>query len=218
MKKILVCLFGVFCSINVMAQSGDGDDLDIRAAINAYIAMRDAVAANDSVAIKQSIEYLKSVGTTDFSTLVCEDDAEVSLNGHFVFDEAFADSIAEGKDVYHKSEEMYRSAVQRGQTADGSILTKTGIVKAAGSVRYSFASKGHQELAVVAESGGLLTMKIHVTNSAGYDRRFDDTKKVKKGMPYRKVSFELPIDKRNIVELDVVNCGKKDCSFVIISN
>ena len=70
MKKILVCLFGVFCSINVMAQSGDGDDLDIQAAINAYIAMRDAVAANDSVAIKQSIEYLKSVGTTDFSTPV----------------------------------------------------------------------------------------------------------------------------------------------------
>ena len=218
MKKILVYFLGVFCAINVMAQNRGGDELDIQAAVDAYIAMRDAVAANDCVAIKRSVEELKSVGTSDFSTLVCEDDAGGSLNGHFVFDEVFADSIAEGKDVYHKADEMYRSAVQRGQTADGSILTKTGVVKAGGSVRYSFASKGHQELAVVAESGGLLTMKIHVTNSAGYDKRFDDTKKVKRGMPHRKASFELPTDKRNIVELEVVNCGKRDCSFVIISN
>jgi hypothetical protein len=61
-------------------------------------------------------------------------------------------------------------------------------------------------------------MKVHVTNSAGLDKRYDDTKAVKKGMSQRKTSFELPTDRRNIVELEIVNCGKKDCSFVVISN
>jgi hypothetical protein len=61
-------------------------------------------------------------------------------------------------------------------------------------------------------------MKIHVTNSAGLDRRFDDTTNVKKGMPQRKTSFELPVDRRNTVELEIINRGKKDCSFVVISN
>ena len=132
--------------------------------------------------------------------------------------EAFADSIAEGKDVYGKADDMNRSTAHRGQTSDGSILTKTCFVKAGKSTKYSFASKGHQELAVVAEAGGLVTMKIHVTNNAGLDKRFDDTKNVKKGMPQRKTSFELPTDRRNTVELEIINCGKKDCSFVVISN
>jgi hypothetical protein len=180
--------------------------------------MRDAVANNDSAAIKQSANDLKAAGTTNFSSLRCKDDSIASLNGHLVFDEAFADSIAEGKDVYSKADDLNRSTAHRGQTADGSILTKTCFVKAGKSTKYSFASKGHQELAVVAEAGGLVTMKVHVTNSAGLDKRFDDTKNVKKGMPQRKTSFELPTDRRNTVELEVVNCGEKDCSFVVISN
>ena len=61
-------------------------------------------------------------------------------------------------------------------------------------------------------------MKVHVTNTAGLDKRFDDTKNVKKGMPQRKTSFELPTDRRNTVELEIVNCGQKDYSFVVISN
>jgi hypothetical protein len=192
--------------------------MSIDAAFNACIAMRDAVANKDSVAIKQSANDLKAAGTTNFSSLRCKDDSIASLNGHLVFDEAFADSIAEGKDVYSKADDLNCSTAHRGQTSDGSILTKTCFVKAGKSTKYSFASKGHQELAVVAEAGGLITMKIHVTNNAGLDKRFDDTKNVKKGMPQRKTSFELPTDRRNTVELEIINCGKKDCSFVVISN
>ena len=113
---------------------------------------------------------------------------------------------------------MNRTRTHRGQYTDGKVHTKTCFVKAGKSTKYSFGSKGHQELAVVAEAGGLVTMKIHVTNSSGLDFRKDDTKSVKKGMPQRKTSFELPNDRRNIVELEIVNCGKKDCSFVVISN
>ena len=218
MRKIISILLLVFCVLSTSAQNAVTDSLSIDAAFNACIALRDAVANNDSAAIKQSANELKAAGTTSFNSLRCKDDSIVSLNGHLVFDEAFADSLAEGKDVFQKADDMNRSTAHRGQTADGSILTKTCFVKAGKSTKYSFASKGHQELAIVAESGGLVTVKVHVTNSAGLDKRFDDTKNVKRGMSQRKTSFELPTDRRNIVELEIMNCGKKDCSFVVISN
>ena len=218
MRNLFISLLSVLGILNVSAQNQVNESLSIDAAINACIAMRDAVANNDSAAIKQSAKDLKAAGTTSFNSLRCKDDSIASLNGHLIFDEAFADSIAEGKDVYGKADDLNRSTAHRGQTADGSILTKTCFVKAGKSTKYTFASKGHQELAVVAEAGGLVTMKVHVTNSAGLDKRFDDTKNVKKGMPQRKTVFELPTDRRNTVELEIINCGNKDCSFVVISN
>ena len=218
MRCFLITLLSVLGVLTVSAQEMTNESLSIDAAVNACIAMRDAVANKDSAAIKQSAFDLKAAGTTHFSSLRCKDDSIASLNGHLVFDEAFADSLAEGKDVYEKADDMNRSSAHRGQTSDGSILTKTYIVKAGKSTKWTFGSKGHQELAVVAEAGGLVTMKIRVTNSSGFDRRFDDTKQVKKGLPQRKTSFELPTDLRNTVELEIVNCGKKDCSFVVISN
>lgn len=218
MRYFFISLFSVISVLTISAQDNVDESLSIDAAINACIAMRDAVSNNDTVAIKQSAQDLRATGATTFNSLRCKDDSIASLNGHLIFDEAFADSIAEGKDVYGKADDLNRSTAHRGQTADGSILTKTCFVKAGKSTRWTFASKGHQEIAVVAEAGGLVTMKIHVTNSAGLDRRFDDTKAVKKGMPQRRTSFELPTDRRNTVELEIVNCGQKDCSFVVISN
>ena len=218
MRKIVFILLCMFGTLTSYSQETSPDSLSIDAVINACIAMRDAVAANDSAAIKQSANDLKATGTTNFNSLRCKDDSIASLKGHLVFNEAFADSLAEGKDVYDKADDLNRSTAHRGQTADGSILTKTCFVKAGKSTKYSFASKGHQELAVVAEAGGLVTMRIHVTNTAGLDKRYDDTKSVKKGLPQRKTTFELPTDRRNTVELEIVNCGTKDCSFVVISN
>lgn len=210
---ILLCVFGVLI---VPAQNTATDSMSIDAAINACIAMRDAIAANDSAAILQSAKDLKAVGVTNFNSLRCKDDTlTVLAEDHVIFNEEYAEAKAEGREPFPN---VGASPIHRGQTADGSILTKTCFVKAGKSTKYSFASKGHQELAVVAESGGLVTMKVHVTNSAGLDKRFDDTKNVKKGMPQRKTSFELPTDRRNTVELEVINCGTKDCSFVVISN
>ena len=219
MKKIVLTILSVLCSFSAYAQDASTESLQIQAVIDACISMRDAVAAGDTAAIRQSGQDLKASGVTSFNSLRCKDDSIASLNGHLVFDEAFADSLAVGNtSVYNKADDMNRSTAHRGQTSDGSYLTKTCFVKAGKSTKWTFASKGHQELAVVAEAGGLVTMKIRVTNSAGLDKRFDDTKSVKVGLSQRKTSFELPNDHRNTVELEVVNCGKKDCSFVVISN
>lgn len=220
MKKIVLIVFSLFCALNISAQEDASEKLGIQTVIDACIALRDAVATGDTVAIRQSAEDLKAAKTVSFNSLRCKDESVASLDGHLVFDEAFADSLAAGNtSVYQQANDMNnRSSAYRGQTADGSYLTKTCMVKAGQSTKYTFSSKGHQELAVVAEAGGLVTMKIRVTNNAGLDRRYDDTKNVKTGLPQRKTSFDLPTNRRNVVELEIINCGNKDCSFVVISN
>lgn len=219
MKIINLVILSILCTLNLSAQKTNTDSLEIQAVIDACIAMRNAVAEGDTAAIRKSAGDLKASGATSFISLRCKDDSIASLNGHLVFDAAFADSLALGNmSVFDHADAMSRATAHRGQTADGSYLTKTCFVKAGKSTKYSFASKGHQELAVVAEAGGLVTMKIHVTNNAGFDQRFDDMKSVKTGLPHRKTSFELPKDKKNTVELEIVNCGKIDCTFVVISN
>ena len=150
MRKIVLVLLTVFGALTAYSQEMNRDSLSIDAAFNACIAMRDAVANKDSAAIKQSANALKAARTTSFNSLRCKDDSIASLNGHLVFDESFADSIAEGKDVFSKADDLNRSTVHRGQTADGSILTKTCFVRAGKSTKYTFASKGHQELAVLS--------------------------------------------------------------------
>lgn len=188
------------------------------ATVDACIAMRDAVANNDSIGIKKSADELRACKTSDFYSLHNQEDEEPSLNGHLVFDEVFADSLAEGKEVYQKADDFNRTRSDRGQTSDGSIKTKSCFAKAGQTVRYFFYATKHQKIAVVAEAGGLVTMKIHVTNSAGLNIKRNDTKNVNKGQPQRRASFDLPEHPRSKVEVEIINCGEKDCSFVVISN
>lgn len=105
-----------------------------------------------------------------------------------------------------------------GQTANDAIITKTVVVKANSSKKYSFVCRGREELGVVSEPGGRITLKIHVTNSSGLDVWYNDTKKIKEGEQSRKVAFDTPRDKRNKVELEIINCVNKDISCVVISN
>lgn len=215
MRTLLIAILSAL-ALSASAQSETKDNF--QSAFDACVAMSKAAADNDSAALRQSARDLKASNVTTFNSLRCRDDSVGSVDGHLVFDETFADSLAEGKNVYRNSDSYTAARTNRGQTANGSILTKTCFVKAGRTTRYTFPSKGHQDLAVVAESGGRVTMKIHVTNRSGLDKRFDDTKNVKKGMPHRRASFDLPKDRLNTVTLDVVNCGNKDISFVVISN
>lgn len=224
-NAILFLLTVFISSLTVSAQIDSSDTAEsedvtdvIQEAIDACIAMRDAAAVGDSAMLMQSALELRANNVANFNSLRCKDDTIGSVNGHLVFDEAFADSLANGRDVYSHADDINRTAAHRGRTADGTILTKTCFVKAGKSTKYTFASKGHQELAVVAENGGLVTLKIHVTNNNGFDKRFDDTRDVKKGRPQRKTAFDLPNDRRNIVELEVLNRSNRDISFVVISN
>lgn len=220
-KKCLIILLFSITYANNFAQSENVSLTHIQSAVDACIAISNAVATNDTSAMKESAKMLRECKIEYFYNLHCLDSIPISLNGHLVFDDVFIDRMNKGENVYECADEFVRKQKvmrNRGQTADGSIRARTCLVKKGASTKYKFTSKGHQELAVVAEAGGLLTMKIRVTNRDGLDKRYDDTTNVKTGLPHRQASFDLPENRLNFVELEVINCGKKDCSFVIINN
>ena len=218
MKRILLILLTTICSFPLFAQEASDDSVDVQAVVDACVVLRDAAVSNDTAGIRLSSNLLKAFKVSHFSSLDCLDDTVQSLNGHLLFNPVFADSLAEGKDVYSRSDNMNRLTSVRGQMPNGSVYTKTCFVKAGRSTKYSFLSRDRQILAVVAEAGGRLTMKIHAWNGAGFDKRFNDTTDVYTGRAQRKASFQLPHSPACRVELEVVNCSNKDTSFAIISN
>lgn len=216
MKKFLFTLIISICSAYAYAQEVT-DSMSIDDVMDACIAMQEALENNDTIALKKAAENLRETKTAAFTSLRCKDDTISSLNGHFVFNDVFVDSLAIGANPYDNADNINRSTTHRGQMTSGSKLTKTCMVKAGQSTRYTFASRGHQELGIVAEPGGLVTTRIHVTNTSGLNEWHNDTKNPNGTRRY-KTAFDLPSDKRNTVELEVINKSGKDISFVVISN
>lgn len=231
MRKIyFVFLFSAIALMGRAQTEAAQDSVSFRAVVEACIGIRDAVAAGDTVALKASSQKLADEKPKPFNTLR-PDSVEASVNGHVVFDSAFATQYAvRGDEALSCSADINRQSdirrgqmangciIRRGQTANGSILTKTCFVKAGSRTSYRFNSRGTQRLAVVPEAGGRVTLRIHVTNAYGYDKRFDDTTDVKKGRSHRETTFTFPDSKSYKVELEVINCTNKDLSFVVISN
>lgn len=216
MKKILFTLIVSMCSVYASAQEAT-DNMSIDDVMDACIAMQEALENNDTIALKNAAESLRETKTAAFTSLRCKDDSISSLNGHFVFNDVFVDSLSYGANPYEQADNINRSTTHRGQMTSGSKLTKTCMVKAGKSTRYTFASRGRQELGIVAEPGGLFITRIHVTNTSGLNEWHNDTKNPNGTRRY-KTAFDLPSDKRNTVELEVINKSGKDISFVVISN
>ena len=220
MRRIIILLLTVilFGSFGLKAQEEASDSTEeIQSVIDACIALRNAAATGDKVALKQAAIALKECEAKIFTELEFNEDSVESLDGHLVFDEAFADSLAQGEDAYRSANDIYRSAALRGQTNNGKN-TRTFCIKAGKSAKYTFSSKYRQELAVVAEAGGLVSMRVHFTGSNGLNEWRTDTVDFQRGRPYRKMAYDPPTNNRYNVELEVFNRSGRDITFVVISN
>lgn len=217
MKKFFFFLLMVSFSI-AKAQNNEIDSMSIDVVFEACAAMQESLEKNDTTALLEAASKLRNSKATSFTSLRCKDDTIHSINGHFVFNEAFVDSLVSGNDAYGNADIINRSTTHRGQTIDGSILTKTCFVKVGKSTKYTFTSRGKQELGIIAEPGGKLYVRVHVTNRNGLDARYNDDKNAVNGTRRYRKAFNLPMNQRNTVELEVINKGRKDTSFVVISN
>lgn len=188
--------------------------LDMKNAYDACVAIRSAVESGSNQNLLLANNIFKKYDTTPFSSLRNLDNKILSLDGHFIFNTDFIDSLIAGKNVYPYAQKFSIELVRRGQFANGSILLKNCIVGKGSSSRYQFASKGHQELAIVTEPGGTITLQIHDKTN---DKWYRDTRNVRKGMTTRFLSFDSG-DKRVILEIEVINTSDKDISFVLLSN
>ena len=155
----------------------------------------------------------------NFSTLRTTLDDSYSYNGHMIFDYAFLSDLGKiGKTLYQQSDTYLRNIKNKEQVQPSSILVKTCYVKRNSTGTYKFASRGEQELAIVAEYGGLVSVRVHVTNIKGYDTWYGDNTDNSNGEAFKYISFVSPDQTRCSVTLEVTNCTNKDITIAVISN
>lgn len=217
--KSLLFLLALLTSLSVTAQDVGDDGFD--KVVAAYINLRNAAAINDTVVLKQVAEQLRRYNPSDFKTFHLAEDETMSLNGHIVFDEAFADSLSKGVDIYQQSDSLNRAIGERSvgmQTPRGRLQSKTVIIKANQTASCTFVAKGVKKIAVVAEGGGRVSMTMQGLYKNKPYTQYVDTEKVKKGMPHRTGTLALREDCPSTVLMKVKNCVQKDISIVITMN
>lgn len=213
MKKVVLIFLFAFFSSAIYAQ----DTLSIKAAIDACIALRDAVAAKDSAAITDAARMLKECDVREFTFLSSRNREEEILSKEIkALDNALVDSLLNG---HLSGVDKPGNDPVRGQTKDGSVFSKTYRLKANETKDLMFPSSGYQELSVIALANGMITLKVRARNNAAkFDKIFDDTDDVLGGRRERNMSFTLPDSPNSKVELSVVNCTEKEFDIVVISN
>lgn len=217
--KSFLFLLALMTSLSVTAQEVGDDDFD--KVVAAYINLRNAAAINDTVALKQVAEQLRRYDPSDFKTFHLVEDETMSLNGHIVFDEVFADSLSKGVNIYHQSDSLNRAIGERSvgmQSPRGRLQSKTVIIKANQTASCTFVAKGVKKIAVVAEGGGRVSMTMQGLYKNKPYTQYVDTEKVKKGMPHRTGTLALREDSLSTVLMKVKNCVQKDISIVITMN
>ena len=204
----------------VIANEDSCSTESIQAAIDACLLLAESAENKDTIALRKAKEAMEKCNLSNFGLLRAQNrDENESLEGHLIFNAAFADSLANGNDAYKNSDNINRSSVHRGQMQRGGILTKTCLIKAKGKSVYTFVSSDRQELAVVAEPGGLITTRVHAVNQTnGINEWHNDTTDVTKGRSSRKTAFNLPHSPKSRATLEITNCTNKDISVVVISN
>ena len=188
----------------------------VKATYDACLELQAAIGSGSTAGLRSANASLKSCNTRDFNSIRFTDDDVPSLDGHFVFDYEFVDSLIVNRDVYRFAQRYAERIGSRSvSSASDAVFTKTCAVRAKASTKFTFVSRGLQELAFVAEPGGTITVRIHDTT---HDVWYNDTRSVKKGEPSRSMVINLPTDKRSTLEVEVINTSKDDISFVVISN
>ena len=188
--------------------------LDMKNAFDACVAIRSAIASGSRQNLVYANNIFKKYDTTPFYSLRRIDDKVLSLDGHLVFNTDFIDSLLAGKDIYPYAQRFSNDFARRGQVAFGNIHIKNCVVGGNNSSKYRFYSKGYQELAIVTEPGGMITLRVYDKTN---DKWYTDTKEIKRGMATRFISFDSG-EKKVTLEIEIINATSKDVSFVVLSN
>ena len=179
------------------------------------ISMRNAVEEGNMTDLKNANNIFKLCKSHFWgSTLRNISEKTLSFNGHFVFSPVFVDSlIAYGDRIYKYADHYNRIQYMQGAIREDeeTVNYRTCIVGKSTSVKYSFYTRGHQELAFVTEPEGIIGIRI-------YDRTNNKPYYYDIGLPYRFITLELPQNKRSQLEIEIINKVNRDVSFVIISN
>lgn len=177
-------------------------------------ALRTAISTGNTSSMKSANAAFKACKAGDFSSLRLISPKQTSLNGFFVWDEDFVDELIAGRNVRKFAQKYAESRAVRGASGKGGYV-KTLMVKKNGSTKFSFATRDLEELSVIAEPGGKVTVRIYDTKAKKW---YNDTEDVKRGRDFRTHIIQFPKNVVTTLEVEVINCSKKDISFAVLSN
>lgn len=176
-------------------------------------ALRTAISSGNTSSLKSANAAFKACKAGDFSSLKLISPKQTSLNGFFVWDEDFVDELIAGRNVRKFAQKYAESRAVRGSRSK--VCIKTLMVKKKSSTKFSFDTRNLEELSIIAEPGGKLTVRIYDTKAKKW---YNDTEDVKRGREFRTHIVQLPKNVVTTWEVEVINCSKKDISFAVLSN
>ena len=190
---------------------------EMRKVFDVCWALRMAISTGNTTGLKSANEDFKKCKVKDFFTLCQQKSDIVSLNGHFVWDEVFVDSLIVGRNVRKFAQRYAEKRARRGTSGSGRnrVYIKSSAVKKNGKAKFTFPSSNHQELVVITEPQGKISLRVHCKKTKKW---YNDDEDVNDGRAYRQQIFDIPKGVKDTVEVEVINCGNNDISFVIISN
>lgn len=207
---ILTLLLGLCAEVFAQEMSSAMAD-----AISICTDMAKAIGSSSTTQLKEANKALKAADIVNFGDLWLEKGKDIDVNGHFVFDEDFVDSLVVNRKVIGFSGKYARQRADRGSSGKkGRIKMTTKALGAGKSGVWKTLNRNNAEYAVVAEPGGLFTMTVRDEKGKVL---FAETVNVKKGDSVRKARMQLP-DKATKLLIEVKNCGKTDASFALLGN
>lgn len=212
MKRLILSI--VLLSLSVFMAEGQELSGDVRSVYDACVALRTAAGSGSTSQMREANVLLKEVRTRHFGALRLISGETVSMNGHFVFDHEFVDSLLVNRKVYSFAQKYLDRTARRGSSTSGTVFMKTCCVKADAVVKFKFRAQERQELALVTEPGGMVNMKVYDSRN---DLWHNDDEGLNTGKPCHVRVFDIPGGLSDIV-VEVTNKTDKDLSFVVISN
>lgn len=165
--------------------------------------------------LRQANAELKNAKIENFSDLRIDKGTDISVDGHFIFDEKFIDSVIVNRKIISISS-IYARNRNRGcsSSTKGRIKMTTKALKAGQTCVWKTVNKDNPEFALIAEPTGLFTMTIRDEKGKTL---YAETRNHKKGDSIRKAKLKLP-DVATKILIEVKNCGDNDASFALLSD
>lgn len=213
MKRTIIfstLLIGISVLINAQTLSAP-----MEKAIEVCTNLSNAIGATSTSQLKAANKELKAADVVDFSDLWLEKGKDLNVDGHFIFDEEFVDSLIVNRKVLNFSSQYAKKRSNRASTSvNGRIKMTTRALKAGQNSIWKTVNRRNAEYAIVAEPGGLFTMTIRDDKGKVL---YAETVNNKKGESVRKAKIQLP-DKATRIFIEVKNNGKNDASFALLGN
>lgn len=184
-------------------------------AIEVCTNLSNAIGATTTSQLKAANKELKAADIVDFGDLWLEKGKDLDVDGHFIFDEEFVDSLIVNRKVLSFSSQYAKKRSRRHSTSvNGRIKMTTKALKAGQNSIWKTVNRRNAEYAIIAEPGGLFTMTIRDDKGKVL---YAETVNNKRGEPVRKARIQLP-DKATRIFIEVKNNGKNDASFALLGN